>query len=335
MRGKAVGLVFFMGCATSPSLDGSSQEVADPNPTFSITAANFVNPVGGTLLTTCGSAPDAACAAAPAAQIRWGEPAYDTDKSGLGFAPEAGHALTYGTPFALGTLTHFNFPTYSGTSAAGASLKLHLVVTPSLGGANIVDDDVEVPFVIDETPNTEDYGPCPYPSTEPCSDKVTFGTATFALGSSTSTTVYDLRITGFVAPGTSTAVDSLISNENNQSSATLLGYLREHCIDTDDDGVCDEFDNCDTVDNADQLDTDGDGNGDACDACPVNNPDDPDGDGQCGSPEPCPCDGGWANHGAYVSCVAHETKKQVRLGLLTDQERAAQVSAAGQSQCGK
>jgi hypothetical protein len=41
-------------------------------------------------------------------------------------------------------------------------------------------------------------------------------------------------------------------------------------VDTDLDGVPDDEDNCRSVDNVDQTDTDGDGLGDVCDACPEN-----------------------------------------------------------------
>lgn len=337
MRGKAVGLVFFLGCA-SPSLDSKSQEAADPNPFFSISQATFQNALGGLDVVYCPGG--TSCTATPPAQVRWGTPAYATDKSGLGFTPQAAHTLTYGVPFQLGTLTHFNWPTYSGTWAAGAELRLHLLVEPSdILAANIVDSDVVIPFGIDETPNyADDVTPCLYPSelNNPCADKVTFGTTTFNLTTSTSTTVYDLVINGFSVPGDPTAlVGGLVSNESQSTSAELWGLLREHCVDTDEDGKCDEDDNCVTDDNFDQLDSDNDGAGDVCDVCPQHAENDPDGDGVCGAPEACPCDNDWKNHGAYVTCVVKDTKQQVRDGLLTDQQRSQLVSAAAQSSCGK
>ena len=45
-------------------------------------------------------------------------------------------------------------------------------------------------------------------------------------------------------------------------------------------------------------------------------------------PDPCPCDGAWANHGEYVSCVAHHTIELVQAGELSHQLRASIVSAA-------
>jgi len=303
MRGAAVGLIFFLGCAGAEaplSLSDTSQKAADPDPQFSISAANFINPVGGPGLlgvSTCGSSPDPACLTSPQTQIRWGTPAYDTDQSGLGFqnAQSAASSIVYDAVFDLGTLTHFNWPTVSGTHATGATLRLHLKVVPSLGGANIVDTDIDVPFTIDETSNYEDaQNPCLYPSEpgNPCADKITFGTTSFSIGSSTDTTIYDLLITGFVAPGTTTAVDSLISNESKSTSAVLQGYLREHCVDADANSVCDEL-------------------------------------------EYCPCDDEWNNHGEYVTCVVKWSKEQERAGEMTSQERADLISEAAQSTCGQ
>ena len=52
------------------------------------------------------------------------------------------------------------------------------------------------------------------------------------------------------------------------------------CIDSDEDGVCDQDDNCVNTPNPDQADVDDDGVGDACDNCPgTPNPNQEDGDG--------------------------------------------------------
>jgi hypothetical protein len=59
------------------------------------------------------------------------------------------------------------------------------------------------------------------------------------------------------------------------------------CIDTDDDGICDSDDNCANAANPDQVDSDGDGLGDACDACPADPDNDIDADGVCGDVDNC------------------------------------------------
>jgi hypothetical protein len=60
------------------------------------------------------------------------------------------------------------------------------------------------------------------------------------------------------------------------------------CLDTDDDGICDSEDNCPADANVDQADADGDGLGDACDACDNDPDNDADGDGVCGDVDVCP-----------------------------------------------
>jgi len=143
---------------------------------------------------------------------------------------------------------------------------------------------ITIPFTIDETPNLE---PCAYTSTDPCADKITFGTSTFLLASTSGFTVYELQILGFVDPTTPSPISSLISQEGGTSSASLIAVVRQHCVDNDADGACDETDNCPTAANADQADSDGDGTGDACDACPLDPANDIDGDGVCGNVDNC------------------------------------------------
>ncbi len=55
----------------------------------------------------------------------------------------------------------------------------------------------------------------------------------------------------------------------------------------DGDSLADPADNCPLVANDDQADADGDGIGDACEAC-AGGPTDPDGDGVCGTEDNCP-----------------------------------------------
>ena len=117
--------------------------------------------------------------------------------------------------------------------------------------------------------------------------------------------------------------------------------------DDDDDGVDDAVDNCPLTANGDQGDFDGNGEGDACDG-------DVDGDGIANAADACPlspagqpvgadgCTGAqsiaaacqaenFAQHGQYVSCVAHAANDAVQQGLVEPREKARFVREAAKS----
>ena len=134
-----------------------------------------------------------------------------------------------------------------------------------------------------------------------------------------------------------------------------VGDACNSAFDMDGDNWADALDNCPAIPNGTQADFDGDGIGDVCDSdadndgvenegdtCPQTTPGElvnPE-DG-CSLPQSCPCEGPrgstvpWKNHGKYVSCVAHSTKKLVTLGLMSNAERSELVAEAAQSTCGK
>ncbi len=82
--------------------------------------------------------------------------------------------------------------------------------------------------------------------------------------------------------------------------------------DSDHDGVPNNHDNCPGTTSGDTVDSAG-----------------------CSIAQLCPCAGPWKNHGKYVSCVAHASESFVDAGLITEAQKGAIVSAAGQSSCGK
>ncbi len=66
------------------------------------------------------------------------------------------------------------------------------------------------------------------------------------------------------------------------------GTIKSIPQDSDNDGIPDVSDNCPFTPNANQLDTDGDGEGDVCDAFPNDPDNDIDGDGVSGDIDNCP-----------------------------------------------
>jgi len=97
----------------------------------------------------------------------------------------------------------------------------------------------------------------------------------------------------------------------------LPGWTGTNCdvpevTDADGDGVDDNADQCAGTASGDVVDANG-----------------------CSIAQHCPCDNNWKNHGKYVSCVAHAANDFVDAGLITQAQKSAIVSAAGQSNCGK
>lgn len=134
----------------------------------------------------------------------------------------------------------------------------------------------------------------------------------------------------------------------NPDQADSDGDQAGNACDADDDGdsIPDASDNCPLTSNANQTDFNGNGQGDACDG-------DVDGDSVANGPDRCPltppgapvdptgCNGvqrvallcnpdAFANHGQYVSCVAHAANDAVADGLLTPAEKARLVKQAAQ-----
>ncbi len=118
--------------------------------------------------------------------------------------------------------------------------------------------------------------------------------------------------------------------------------------DTDEDGIPDDVDNCPDDSNNNQLDWDGDFLGDVCDtdddndtilddldSCPLTELDAVTDATGCSIAQLCPADDDWKNHGAYVRCVARSSENFLDAGLITEDEKDAIVSEAGQSDIGK
>ncbi len=153
-------------------------------------------------------------------ETRWGIPQGDTAQSGLRFDPFTGTpSFDTGTPFDLGTLTHFNFPIHlPGANSTTLAIGFD-ITTPNLGPITETFN-----MAIDETPNQA--GTCQYgqPGDTPCPDAITFpntlGSQTFAIGG----VQYTLSLMGF-----GDAPDSLsgqfITQENQKNTTDLWAEI--------------------------------------------------------------------------------------------------------------
>lgn len=128
-----------------------------------------------------------------------------------------------------------------------------------------------------------------------------------------------------------------------RNSGEPNGSTSENHVYLDGGGMVD-YDCCDSLYGLAEVpktcpDSDGDGVPDASDACPGTAISALVDEHGCSGEQlvdlVCPCNGGWKNHGQYVSCVAHETAAQVQAGLLTEAQKDAIVSARAKNSCGK
>jgi hypothetical protein len=106
-------------------------------------------------------------------QVRWGNPATSSGKSGLGYVGSAppSISLPFDTNFILGTLTHYNFPITG--AASGANLQISLTFT---NAGQTITPTFSYGFNIDETTNASSLAACDTDkqiSTVPCDDVIT------------------------------------------------------------------------------------------------------------------------------------------------------------------
>ena len=200
---------------------------------------------GGTSVRYCGTSCGVAGAPASATpicppqagdpidtQVRWGQSVTSGNpfaQSGMGFTGEQNKEVPLNREWFCGRLTHFNNPIIGPASSTRLGLQLRI---PEFN----VNSNFDFRLVIDETTNSEANGPCPYPSTVPCSDKITFDLAgldfkkSFKIG----LVDYTLQLTGFKESRVSTSfpTENFISNENRENNAFLFARIVAACPET-------------------------------------------------------------------------------------------------------
>ncbi|MEA5575333.1 THxN family PEP-CTERM protein [Anabaena sp. UHCC 0451] len=153
-------------------------------------------------------------------QVRWGSPLTNDGKSGLGFTGVGTTTFNPGDTFLLGTLRHFNNVISGGTAASQTKLNVNLNFSSPLTTQAFGFD-----LAIDETPNVAPASSCPYTSTIPCSDKISFPNAFPGNTFNIAGTDYTLQLLGFSDTLGGNLVQDFISQEGGTNSAYLYGKL--------------------------------------------------------------------------------------------------------------
>jgi hypothetical protein len=159
-----------------------------------------------------------------ASRVLWGIPLSGllSDKSGLTWLGASNLAAAFETPFVLGTLTHSNNTINGNTSIDAVTLTYDLALDDS--GSSLFSSNVPVTLNVEDTPNQE---PCPYPSTVPCSDRITWSVPASAsvIPANASGGPYVLNILGFRTAPASPIVSEFISQEGSDNKASLFASI--------------------------------------------------------------------------------------------------------------
>ena len=165
-------------------------------------------------------------------QARWGKSVTSGNpyaQSGMGFTGEALKTVPLNREWYCGRLTHFNHPIIGPASFTRLGIQL---LIPEFK----VDQTFSFKLDIDETTNNEVQRKCPYPSTVPCSDKITFDLAGLDIGKNfeINGVEYTLQLTGFKESRVSTSfpTQNFISNEQRENNAFLFGRIVAGCPST-------------------------------------------------------------------------------------------------------
>ena len=212
MKPSIASTALFSGLLTAALTVGASLIAASAQAFTFSSVGSWANPVGGAAsdvgISTVGNEN----------QIRWGSP-IDSERSGLGYTGNSGN-VNFGDTILLGSLRHFNNAIAGGTGISSVDLNLNLSF-----GLPIPSQNFSFKLAIDETSNFGNAADCPFSSTVPCSDKIswtdTTSTNTFSVGG----VDYTLQLLGFSSSPGSAPINEFISQEGGTNQTSLYGKV--------------------------------------------------------------------------------------------------------------
>ena len=163
----------------------------------------------------------------------------DDEQSKLGYVPRRVTLLEENEPFLIGELTHYNCPINPGPSLELVELQIPINLA-ALGVQR--NASVRFELEIDETSNVDDVRDCPYPSSEPCSDRLRWTSLETRDSFVVDGQRFTLRLLGFSStPDMFLPLSYFYSNERATNRVYLIAELElgPQCPQGFDDcGVC-------------------------------------------------------------------------------------------------